>query len=339
MTTPSLAQAPNTAKPTTRSRRRIIPIAGDVSTGTSVEAAATTAPTVSPATDTTHPEDRRRKGEKPWHPFASAFPMMGADELAALVEDIKQNGLRDPILLDADGRILDGRNRERACAKAHRKPKYLTFRPERPERADSEALTLIISRNLHRRHLDTSQRAMVAARIATLKDGQRADKLRKSAEVAPVTQPAAATLLNVSTRSVTNAKQVLDRGTPELVAAVEAGTVPVSAAVVVSQLPHEEQRALVADPGTLTHQVATARAAKKTRAPKSIDANRIVAVMAMDAVNLTADVNLIDFNGLDHGQLDEWLVDLRNGHRALGEFIAQLEKLRRASVARETPAS
>lgn len=42
-----------------------------------------------------------------FHPYADIFPMMSDVEFAALCEDIKENGLRNP--------ILDGRNRWRAC--------------------------------------------------------------------------------------------------------------------------------------------------------------------------------------------------------------------------------
>jgi len=52
------------------------------------------------------------------------------------------------------------------------------------------------------------QRAMVAARLATLEDGQRSDHV----EGLPIGR--AAELLNVSRPSVQRARQVLDSGTP-----------------------------------------------------------------------------------------------------------------------------
>lgn len=75
-------------------------------------------------------------------------------------------------------------------------------------------------RNLHRRHLDESQRAMVATRVATL---QRGDNQYASSEA--TSQRDAAEILNVSRTSVQRARQVLDDGAPELVAAVERGEV------------------------------------------------------------------------------------------------------------------
>jgi hypothetical protein len=58
---------------------------------------------------------------------------------------------------------------------------------------------------------------MVAAKIANLGHGQRADR----AANLPVSQSGAAELLNVSERTVRHAKEVHDHGAPELVRAIE----------------------------------------------------------------------------------------------------------------------
>ena len=45
------------------------------------------------------------------HPLAGRWPMLPADELAALAESIATEGLRVPLTLDGAGRLIDGRNR------------------------------------------------------------------------------------------------------------------------------------------------------------------------------------------------------------------------------------
>ncbi len=87
-------------------------------------------------------------------------------------------------------------------------------------------MSFIVSHNLHRRHLDASQRAQVADKLTTLKHGQRSD----TSKDVSVTQPQAAELLNVSLASVQRARKVRESGDEKLIAAVESGEVTVSAA-------------------------------------------------------------------------------------------------------------
>lgn len=171
------------------------------------------------------------------HKFADIFPMLDGGVFGALVSDIREHGQRDSVVV-FDGAILDGRNRWRACEAAGVKPKTTTFHG-----TEAEALAFVVSVNLHRRHLDESQRAMVAARIAALPRGAN-----QHASIDACSQAAAAEQVNASRGSVQRARQVLDHGAPELARAVDAGLVSVSAAsdVASAGLTHDEQREIVA---------------------------------------------------------------------------------------------
>ncbi len=167
------------------------------------------------------------------HPVANIFPPMGAREFQALCDDVRAHGLREPIWLHEDGRIIDGRHRYRACGVVGIEPQFRTWD------GSGEVVSFVVSLNLHRRHLDESQRALVAARIATLAQGQRADR---SIDLSSVTQQDAADMLNVSVPSVKRAREVLDTGAPQLVEAVERGDLSVSFAAQVAELPEKDQQ-------------------------------------------------------------------------------------------------
>ena len=142
------------------------------------------------------------------HPYANLFPMQSDEEIQSLADDITKHGLRQPIVIDADEMILDGRNRSAACVIAQVKPIYEPF-----VGSDAQKLAYVVSVNVHRRHLTTAQRAEIAATIATMKTGENQHTAKKKKEGGsnelpskPVTTEQAAKLMNVSVASVKRAK-------------------------------------------------------------------------------------------------------------------------------------
>lgn len=99
------------------------------------------------------------------HPYADKFPMLPADELAELAESIRANGLRQPIVIDTEGRVLDGRNRLAACEKAGVAPSFTTYEGD-------DLAEYVIDCNTSRRHMSTGARAMATA-LVLVEDGQR----------------------------------------------------------------------------------------------------------------------------------------------------------------------
>src|SRR6266852_4890355 len=91
----------------------------------------------------------------PVHPYAASFPMLEGEELDELVEDIRINGLRHPIVLDKSGQLIDGRNRLKACELAGVKPTFIT--------TELDPVPYILSNNVTRRHLSKGQWAMAFA--------------------------------------------------------------------------------------------------------------------------------------------------------------------------------
>lgn len=152
------------------------------------------------------------------HPACDSFPMMSDEQYEGLKSDINERGQQEAIVY-WNGQLVDGRNRLKAC-------RELNIEPTECELDESvDPVAYVISANLHRRHLTTAQRSVVAAKLATL------EKHKKKADTSKdVSQEDAAKLLCVSVPSVQRAKHIVANGSKELVQAVERGEVSLNQA-------------------------------------------------------------------------------------------------------------
>lgn len=171
------------------------------------------------------------KQEYEFHPYASVVPMLGTPELNALAADIQGNGLRQSIVL-FEGKILDGRNRYKACQIVNVEPQFRDFN------GDGDPLDFIVSMNLVRRQLTASQKALAVAKIAELPRGNPALQTPKTpAKPKSAQMPNRKTVaevareVEVSPRTVGQAKQVLRDAPKETVEQVERGEKSVATAV------------------------------------------------------------------------------------------------------------
>lgn len=142
------------------------------------------------------------------HPVADLFPMLADDELRELADDIKQRGLLQPVVLDSQGRVLDGRNRLAACRLAGVEPEFRTYDGDDP---DGYALAV----NGQRREMTKAQKAVVAAKFSRL---EKYGDQRKAARA-----------LGVSDSRVSEARLIAEYH--DLADVVLAGTRPFTAAL------------------------------------------------------------------------------------------------------------
>lgn len=178
---------------------------------------------------------RRWPAEVPVHPAAELFPLMAGESFAELVEDIRANGLVEPIIRTPDDHILDGRNRLLACAEANKPARFVIY--------GGDPWTFVISTNLHRRHLTDTQRAIIAGKLADREPGRLPEKASDEAfSEPPPTRAEVAQLLQVSRTALERARRVQHTGTEALNALTESGKVPLSTAdrVAATMAPEEQ---------------------------------------------------------------------------------------------------
>src|SRR5438132_11709670 len=204
------------------------------------------------------PEVAMSEQRLPIHPYAELFQGMSHPEFDRLCGDIAVNGLQEEIVVYV-GKVLEGRNRYLACLARGVTPRFRDYAGE-----CGSPLVFVVTRNLHRRQLTESRRALVAARLRPLFEEEartrqcaglkQGDQFPVSANLQKREKPAekvwsadkAAERLQVSARSVAGADKVKKQGVPELIEAVAAGQVAVSVAARIATLPALQQQEVLA---------------------------------------------------------------------------------------------
>lgn len=172
------------------------------------------------------------------HKLALLLPAMTVEERTRLMEDIQANGLLDAITT-YQGKVLDGRHRDELCSELGIEPRYVEY-------AGDDPVSLVVSRNLQRRQLTTSQRAAVAAELEpyfangakrrqahgqTARGRTLTANRQQATERGPTAADEAAKVVGVGGRSVGRAKRVKEQD-PELFEQVKRGEISVDAAEV-----------------------------------------------------------------------------------------------------------
>ena len=191
------------------------------------------------------------------HPAADLFPMVEGDEFRELCADIKERGLAQPITIWTDGTLLDGRNRLLACYETHQEVVLDRYKGTDP-------VQFSLSANLHRRHLNPGQRAVVALKVRKLLQPAAKERIahagrssapgkpseKASADLRDLSTPTehrkstadAAKAVGASPRAVEQAARV-ERSAPDLLLQVRAGTMALDKAHKEAQQRERQQAA------------------------------------------------------------------------------------------------
>ena len=171
------------------------------------------------------------------HPFTEIWPPVQGEAFEKIKADIAAKGQRLPIIL-YKGAVIDGRTRERACEELGIAPRY----EDSGAASDAEALSLVVSLNEHRRHLNKDQRAFAADKLANIIHGHNRfeekiielskDNSTISVEAGvnhqPISLVAAARAMDVTTIGVSRARGIRRNGGQSAIDEVLSGKVSLS---------------------------------------------------------------------------------------------------------------
>ena len=148
-----------------------------------------------------------------FHPIADCFPMLGESDFQELKEDIRKHGQRAKVLIFQE-KILDGRNRYKAIRELGMEPMISVFRG-----SYAQAVDMVVSLNLRRRHMDREEIRIAAGKLKTLDRGSnqyggKVDPTRVGSE--PMTQKVIASSLGITEGEVMKAALIEEKASSEV---------------------------------------------------------------------------------------------------------------------------
>lgn len=174
-----------------------------------------------------------------YHPLSEITEFGAGIDTEGLLGHMSKGGFdaSEPVVLFEE-KILDGRHRYSAAVQSEVEPAFAVF-----QGTEAEALWYV-EKKMHRQHLDTGQRAMFAAGLATLEAGR--PKTPSKEGVSKKSAAAAGKSMKVSRSSVERAKLVTEKCSPSVQQAVRDRTVKLGDAAKVATLSHKVQDAALA---------------------------------------------------------------------------------------------
>ncbi len=268
-----------------------------------------------------------------YHEVANIFPLMQGEEFEALKNDIAVNGQREPIWLHQDGSIIDGRNRQRACCELDIAPKFRTWD------GNGSLVQFVVSLNLHRRHLTSGQKAIIAVDILPMLEVEAKERQREHAQTAPgkaktldqnfdqvssrAPQAAeqAASIVGSNRQYVSDAKRIVQQA-PEVAEMVRSGEMAITEAKQLARL-EESKRAQA------IQMLKDAEVDTVNDAVKAINRqDRVDNLLEISAGNKALDDNLGPFNVIyadppwryEHSKTDNRQIENHYPTMSLGEI-------------------
>ena len=188
-------------------------------------------------------DDHAVKSQRyPYHPACLLFPRMSDQELRALADNIKARGLDHDLVLH-EGKVLDGRNRYLACEIAGVEPTFVEWQGK------GSPLEWVVGENLLRRHMSSSQRAVVALGLLPLLEEEAKGRQRlspgrgkKGGRKSPTFSPDGkaseiAARLTKTNENYVKAAKAIEAAAPELVKRIRDGKITVPEARQLARAP------------------------------------------------------------------------------------------------------
>jgi hypothetical protein len=211
-----------------------------------------------------------------FHDAANIFRMLDNGDFESLVEDVRKNGLHEPIKL-LDGKIIDGRNRYKACLLAGVEAVFRSIETDDP-------VGYVMSLNHHRRHDSKGELGLAAARAKEYyeKEAKERQSIRKGEQAGSSVEnlpqldtgkarDKAGEAFGVSGKTVDHGVAVLTKGVPELEDAIVGNKVSISKAAAIAQETPEKQKEILEDPKKLKDFKKNVAAQPKELKPKVVD--------------------------------------------------------------------